>query len=478
MNIDSSLEIVTVIAGFLLKITFAFGGFWGINRLVTRANQRFVLWLSFIICSGLFWIWTLRVFLGQESAHQAVQLVRPAHTSTAIAWNAPEIPIAWALPLGLATRAMVYAYLLVLCCFLISFVRKSTHLRWLIGFTSKPPDDLSRTFHSIAEQLGVRNCTLLMLNGLTSPATIGWINPIVLVPSLCCERDASETEDILRHELHHVRRNDYLLCRIAGIFEVLLFFHPLVWYAKRQLELERELACDSAVVSDSPQRRLEYAECLVSYARLNERHEEKAWGVDFASASTHLKTRLHTILHAPKRQSSWRSYGRIAAIVMLIFVFLRVLPSLTLVFAYARTKAPESTPVMAHVARSHQRKRIASARKTHPIMIENPASTISALDTTMVKMDAVSIPQEMTASPAPILRYGSPIPTETDQDVASTPEPPNGQANSRPPQVGNKRPRVKMPSVKSFLIRAIIGAASRAADGRDPGGNQQGENLR
>lgn len=478
MNAEPSLEILTVIVGFLLKVTFAFGVFWGINRFVRRANQRFVLWLSFLAGAGLFWIWNLRAFLGQARVHQAVQSARPEQISTAIAWNVLKIPGAWASPLDLVTRPMAYAYFLVLFCFLISFVRKSMHLRWVIGFTSKPPDEISRTFHSLAEQIGVRSCRLLMLSGITSPATIGWIRPTVLLPSLCCERDTEETEDILRHELHHIRRNDYLLCRIAGIFEVLLFFHPLVWYANRQLELERELACDFAVVSDSPQRRLKYAECLVSYARLNEPYREKAWGVDFASAAAHLKTRLHTILQAPKHQPGRVSYRGIAAIVILITIFLKVLPALTLAFAYARTKAPQLTPVMTHVARSHQRIRIASARKTPPILIENPSSTIPALDVTPVNMDAVSIPQEATTSPAPIVRYGSPTPNEIDREVIPTPEPPNGQASSPPPRVGSKGRHVKMPTVTSFLTSALMEAGRRAAGGRDSGANQQGENFR
>jgi beta-lactamase regulating signal transducer with metallopeptidase domain len=36
---------------------------------------------------------------------------------------------------------------------------------------------------------------------------------------------------------------------------MLLFFHPAVWYAVRKMQVERELACDHAVISESPARR-------------------------------------------------------------------------------------------------------------------------------------------------------------------------------------------------------------------------------
>ena len=67
--------------------------------------------------------------------------------------------------------------------------------------------------------------------------------------------EGSELERIFRHELQHIRRRDFVFDGIASFCRALLFFYPAVWYAMLRLKLESELACDLAVVSDSPERR-------------------------------------------------------------------------------------------------------------------------------------------------------------------------------------------------------------------------------
>jgi BlaR1 peptidase M56 len=46
---------------------------------------------------------------------------------------------------------------------------------------------------------------------------------------------------------------------------VLLFFHPAVWWIENQLSLEREMACDGAVLAATANPRV-YARCLLSLA--------------------------------------------------------------------------------------------------------------------------------------------------------------------------------------------------------------------
>ena len=140
-------------------------------------------------------------------------------------------------------------YLLVLSCILFTHVKKQRHLKWVLRFTSEPPIEIAETFQPIAESLHVGRSRLLVLSGVTSPATFGWIRPTILLPDVCLEQDRSELEDILRHELHHVRRWDFVWNGFALVCRALLFFHPAAWYAVRKMQFDRELACDLAVVS-------------------------------------------------------------------------------------------------------------------------------------------------------------------------------------------------------------------------------------
>src|SRR6201986_1276478 len=202
--------------------------------------------------------------------------------------NARQIPDSWALPLSISLRVAGIFYLLVLTYLLITQIKKHIQLRWVLGFTSQPPAEVAAAFQPIAANVGVGRSRLLVLSGVTSPATFGWIRPTILLPDTCLEEDSSDLEDILRHELHHVRRLDFVWNGIAIACRSLLFFHPAAWYAVTRMQFDRELACDLAAVSDSPARRARYAECLIHFAGLNSSPDSTNWGIDFAASSEHL----------------------------------------------------------------------------------------------------------------------------------------------------------------------------------------------
>ena len=65
------------------------------------------------------------------------------------------------------------AYLLVLTYLLVVHIKKHIQLKWVLGFTSPPPDEVAAAFQPIARNLGVGRSRLLVLAGVTLPATFG-----------------------------------------------------------------------------------------------------------------------------------------------------------------------------------------------------------------------------------------------------------------------------------------------------------------
>ena len=254
-----------------------------------------------------------------------------------------QIPGSWAFPLGATLRVTGIVYLLILSCILFTRIKRQRHLKWVLNFTTKPPVEIEETFQSLANSLHIGRSRLLVLSGATSPATFGWLRPTILLPATCLEQNRSELEDVLRHELHHVRRWDFLWNGLATGCRALLFFHPAAWYAVRKIQFHRELACDLAVITDSPGRRARYAECLVHFARLNSSQDPKAWGIDFAASLEHLKARVHSILAGSKKRSGWLLGLRTACGVAVFAGFLGVVPSLVVFLSYARQ--PISRPL-------------------------------------------------------------------------------------------------------------------------------------
>ncbi|MBV8546130.1 MAG: hypothetical protein JO093_03970 [Acidobacteria bacterium] len=93
-----------------------------------------------------------------------------------------------------------------------------------------------------------RDVRLLRSSSIATPATIGLFRPIIIIPA-DTQLAGAELETILTHESAHIARRDNLLSVIEAIAGSALWFHPLVWIARRVLDAAREEACDSVVIA-------------------------------------------------------------------------------------------------------------------------------------------------------------------------------------------------------------------------------------
>jgi Zn-dependent protease with chaperone function len=111
-----------------------------------------------------------------------------------------------------------------------------------------------------------RRCRVVASPKVPTPMTVGIFRPAVLLPSGLAERLApNELGSVALHELAHLKRHDPLFLALASLVRALLFFHPLVWVAARQLAGLAEAACDDAVL-DAGEQPVSYAKMLVRLA--------------------------------------------------------------------------------------------------------------------------------------------------------------------------------------------------------------------
>ena len=238
MNPDLLLGIVAALAGFVLKTALAFGVCLVLSWLAVLPNRRFIVWLSFLFGTTSYWLWLANdVLVGGRSSRNVVNAALQQGDPTA---GALQVPGSWSFPLGIALRAMVIAYLLALAYILFNHIKEQRQLRWVLRFTTKPPVEIADVFQPLAKSFHLHRARLFVLSGITSPATFGWIRPTILLPDVCLQQDRSELEDVLRHELHHVRRWDFVWNGLAIVCRALLFFHPAAWYAVRRMQFDRE----------------------------------------------------------------------------------------------------------------------------------------------------------------------------------------------------------------------------------------------
>jgi len=79
--------------------------------------------------------------------------------------------------------------------------------------------------------------------------TYGLRKPAILLSTWMIEHlDQRELEAVLVHELEHIARHDFLVTWLATILRDAFFYLPTSWIAYRQLQQEKELACDDLVI--------------------------------------------------------------------------------------------------------------------------------------------------------------------------------------------------------------------------------------
>ena len=417
MHPETQLAIVATLAGFLLKTFLGFCICWAISKIVVSPRRRFLVWFAFLFIAGGYWLWLLLSLV----PHPGSALPLPLHAvvaSTPVAiW---QLSASWAYPLFIVESVLGVLYLVGLANFLVVRIKKQVRLRWVLRFAYQAPDRIENMFRSIAINLGAAKVQLQVLSGIYSPATFGWIHPVVLLPPLCLDQDESELADIFRHELQHVARHDFFFNNVAGFCRGLLFFHPAAWFAMRKMELESELACDLSVVHDSPERRATYAECLVRFARLHSAQEPTPWNLDFAGSSIQLKVRVRSVLKETAKIPAWLLGLRVGVGTLLLAAFLCVVPSLFVVLSYAHRIAQPIIPSLLNsqtTLQVHRRSRIRERETLSRSLVSSRVLPANTTDANQADASVVTPPQ--VPRQADRLSSGEPLPTLQQRNGAS-----------------------------------------------------------
>jgi beta-lactamase regulating signal transducer with metallopeptidase domain len=128
------------------------------------------------------------------------------------------------------------------------------------------------------------------------PTAIGFFAPTVIVPNWFLEEmSAGELRHVLLHELAHLRRRDDWTNLLQKIIKALLFFHPSAWWIEQQLSLEREVACDDAVLAQSAHPQ-DYAKCLKHVAEKSFLRRKLALAQAIVTRMRQLSLRMARIL--------------------------------------------------------------------------------------------------------------------------------------------------------------------------------------
>ena len=170
----------------------------------------------------------------------------------------------------------------------------------------------------LAYGMGIsRPVTLLRSDRACVPMTWGVVYPRVLLPADADAWTPDRRTIVLLHELAHVKRLDAFTQFVAQLSVVVFWFNPIVWFAARQMRIEREHACDDFVL-DAGARASDYANDLLQIARSLVTSGAPAAAALAMARRTELEGRLLAILNPRlnRRPVSWR---RLAASSLGVF---------------------------------------------------------------------------------------------------------------------------------------------------------------
>jgi beta-lactamase regulating signal transducer with metallopeptidase domain len=270
-----------------------------------------------------------------------------------VSWHKPELQLssAWA-------SYLFFAWGTIAGVLLLRLARSAWQVRRLkrecreIDKASSP--ELAKI---VRQHAGPRNAKLLVSDEVRVPAALGFFRPAVVLPSWALnELSIEELKVVVLHELAHLRRCDDLTNLAQKFLKAVFFFHPAVWWIESRLALEREIACDDAVLERTNAKF--YSASLVSlaekaFAKRTRLQEAFALAQNALGRMRQTSLRIARILD-PKRSRTKRSWApAVVATACLSAIVLIVTPNAPQMISFASTpvRGPSMLTATASVAR-------------------------------------------------------------------------------------------------------------------------------
>ncbi len=246
-----------------------------------------------------------------------------------------------------------------------------------------PFHDLDAEMQAIVVRDGSRPVEVRLSDAIDAPSVLGFFRPAVIIPrSLWSELAPSDLKQILLHEMAHLDRGDDWTNLLQKLLRAFSPLNPALVWAERHLCLEREQACDDAVLDAAGNARA-YATCLTKLAetRLVKRAALLAPG--FWKRHSELAGRVENILHRRRNLGPMLSRGLVAAGLVASLSGVLMLQQCPGIITFAgndsvATAGPTMEPAYTEQHRSEQHQARYQEAVFHPDM-SRPAERASVL---------------------------------------------------------------------------------------------------
>ncbi len=148
-----------------------------------------------------------------------------------------------------------------------------------------------------------------------SPFVIKWLSPVLVLPDK--DLTPAQMQNILVHELTHIKRHDIIYKWIVAICKCVHWFNPFMYLIANKIEKDCEISCDeTSVKSMNNTQKKSYADTILSFAF--EYGRPAPFATSMSSNKETLKNRLIAIKNSKKMPK--RNTVVSVVVVMVFFV--------------------------------------------------------------------------------------------------------------------------------------------------------------
>ncbi len=172
--------------------------------------------------------------------------------------------------------------------------------RWGQGISDQQILDILQSLQADPESKHVR---LRICPCIISPTMIGFINPVILLPSKNYSVD--EMTFILKHEMVHFKRKDLWYKSLVLLAVAIHWFNPVVYLMARAIAVQCEISCDEEIVQGTDMdRRQQYSETIIGVIK-NQSKMQTAFSTNFYGGKKDMRNRILSIMDTTKKKTGF-----------------------------------------------------------------------------------------------------------------------------------------------------------------------------
>jgi beta-lactamase regulating signal transducer with metallopeptidase domain len=222
---------------------------------------------------------------------------------------------------------------------LIVLIKAARFNRRLRGQRKSLGAGMQKEIDELLERFGVHaKLDIWLLDGIGQPFVWGLLRGAIYLPANFGRIGSREhRRGILMHEITHVARFDAAVNCLQTIAQAIFWFHPLVWWANRNIRAEREKCCDETAIAKLSAAPRVYSSAIVDTLIAEYQSTQPIPSLAIAGPIKNIEDRIKTIMKPGKK-----FYNRptIIAFITILLLAIIAVPT-TIALTHRQPEKPE-----------------------------------------------------------------------------------------------------------------------------------------